>query len=783
MVLPLALTGVARAQQPPEVNKPTAADTAAQKTSLSIRPGTHAILDVGYRGRSIDGDEARFERYRDLRPGVVAGVSAKSETDESLFRLNAANIGYRDQQYIADYNKYGKLKASAQWNSIPLNYAFYTMTPWKDQGNNVWTLDPAARTAVQNKVPGALGVGTTAADLANASIFRGLATPFPMQSRRDILSLGAKYRLTDAIGLNLGFISTKKTGTQPFGGSFSFSNANEHPMTLDNRTNDMSAAIEWAKPSAGVLRFEWVGSRFKNQFQSLTWDNPVRVTDFSNGKLPPLGPYDPSGYSNFNGAAVGRLSLPPSNTLNTFSVLGLHKMPGHTSLNGQIAFTSMKQNEALIPWTTNTVIASPVVYAAFPGLASLPRPTAEAEVQGVNAVLNFATRPTSYFGFDMRYRYNDHRNLTPVFNAEEYVRFDAVPEETGGETEHFNIRQNQFETGATFTMLRRSSIKLGYIVDDVKREGRAFAGMTDYTFRLSLDTFGSDFMMLRFLFENTNRVGNGFSEEALEEGGFQPGLRSYDEANMNRNKGHLIFQVTPSEKMDFGLLVSAGKDVYRGPGHEFGLLRSSNASYNLTFNTYPTDHITAGANYGYEKFNTHQKSRNANPLSGVPGAYESWLDPNRDWLLDNDEKVNNAGLYVDVTSLLPRTDLGLNYDLSRSDNPFVFSGPRIQELTTNIALTPRDGSPCGTSVAFCFAPLAPVKNTWQQLKVDIKHMLLANYGIGFGYMYEKLDIADFATRNLADGSPRVDPLGAITTGYGNRPYKGQTFTLRGMYTF
>ncbi len=783
VVLPLALTGVAVAQQPPEVNKPTAADTAAQKTPLSTKQGTHAILDVGYRGRSIDGDEARFERYRDLRSGVVAGVSAKTEDAESMLRFNAANIGYHDQQYIADYNKYGKVKALAQWNSIPLNYAYYTMTPWRDQGGNVWTLDPAARTAVQNKVPGVLGIGGTPADLANASIYRGLATPFPMQSRRDILSLGMKYRLTDAIGVNLGFSSTKKSGTQPFGGSFSFSNGNEHPMTLDNRTNDMSAAVEWAKPTAGVIRLEWVGSRFKNQFQSLTWDNPMRATDFSNGKLPPLGPYDPSGYANFNGPAFGRLALPPSNTLNSFSLLGLHKMPGRTSLNGQLAFTSMKQNDKLIPWTTNSVIASPVVFAAFPGLASLPRQTAEAEVQGINAVLNFATRPTTYFGFDMRYRYNDHRNLTPVFNGEEYVRFDAVPEETGGETEHFNIRQNMFETGATFTALRQSSIKLGYIVDDVKREGRSFAGMTDYTFRASLDTYGNESVMLRLLFENTHRVGNGFSELALEEGGFQPGLRSYDEANMDRNKGHLIVQLTPTEKMDFGLLVSAGHDSYHGPGHEFGLLSSSNASYNLTFNAYPTDRVTAGANFGYERFKTHQKSRNANPPSGVPGAYESWLDPNRDWLLDNDEKVKNAGLYIDVTKLLANTDLSLNYDLSHSDNPFDFSGPRIQELTTNVALTPRDGAPCGTGIFPCFAPLAPVKNTWQQLKLDLKHMFLANYGIGFGYMYEKFDIADFATRNLPDGSPRIDPLGAITTGYSNRPYRGQTFTLRGMYTF
>ena len=480
-VLLLAFTGVARAQQTaaapdttPAATPATAPDTtpaATPATAPDTAPAISGWFDFGFRGSSVDGDKARWERYRDLRDGLLTKGDFSKETDNYQLRFRVANAGYHDQQYVADYNNYGKLKVTAMWNSIPLNYAYNTLTPWKDQGGNVWTLDAAARTQVQNKVPGVLGIGTTAANYNQASIYRGLATAFPMQARRDVMSLGLKYRLTDAAGLDLAFSSTKKSGNQPFGASFAFNNGNELPMTLDNRTNDLTAALEWAKASTGMLRVAWDGSWFKNQFQSLTWDNPLRATDFTNGKVPPLGPYDPSGYSNGNGPAFGRLALPPSNSLNTFSALGLYKMPGHSTLNGQLSLTTMKQNEALIPWTTNTMIANAAVYALFPGLKTLPRPTAEAEVRGVNALLNYTTRPNEYFAFDMSYRFNDHKNLTPVFDAVEYVRFDAVPEETGGETEHFNIRQNTFETGATFTMLPNTSIKLGYILDDVKRDG------------------------------------------------------------------------------------------------------------------------------------------------------------------------------------------------------------------------------------------------------------------------------------------------------------------------
>lgn len=764
-VLLLALPCVARAQQ--------------KETPPATTPAVTGWFDVGYRGSSVDGDKARWERYRDLRDGALTKGDFRKETDNYLIRFRTGNVGYHDQQYVLDYNRYGKVKVTAQWNSTPLNYAYNTLTPWTNQGGNVWKLDAATRTNVQNKVPGVLGVLTTAAQYDLASIYRGLATVFEMQARRDVASIGMKYRLTDVVRVDLAFSSTKKSGYQPFGVAFAFSNANELPMELDNRTNDLTAAIEWSRGRTGMLRVAWDGSWFNNQFLSLTWDNPRMATDFSNGKTPPAGPYDPSGYSNGNGPAFGRLALPPSNSLNKFSILGLYKMPGHSTLNGQLAFTTMRQDEELIPWTTNSVINSETVWAAFPNLRTLERSTAEAKVQGVNAVLNYATRPSKYFGFDMRYRFNDHKNLTPHFDAVEYVRFDAVPEETGSETERYSIRQNTFETGVTFNLRSNTALKVGYVFDDFKREGRAFADMTDYTFRVSLDTYGNQHVMVRGIYENTRRVGNGFSEHALEEGGGQPGLRFYDEADTDRNKGTLVLQVTPNEKVDVGFSVAAGKDVYKGEGHEFGLLDNTNASYNVNLAIYPRDGVILGGNFGYDTFSSMQKSRNANPPSGATdGRYESWLDPNRDWNLDNDETVKSAGVYLDVIKALPNTDIRFSYDYSDSDNAFVHSGPRIQAMQTNTILTTGDTRPCAATLTSCFQALPNVTNKWQQMKVDLKHMFRPKVGVGLGYWYEKLDIVDFATTNLPDGSPRIDPLGEISTGYGNRPYKGQTGMVR-----
>ena len=60
-------------------------------------------VDVGARGTSSSGDEARYERYRDLRTGVFSHLVFGSADESRVWSAGADHVGYRNQEYVFRY--------------------------------------------------------------------------------------------------------------------------------------------------------------------------------------------------------------------------------------------------------------------------------------------------------------------------------------------------------------------------------------------------------------------------------------------------------------------------------------------------------------------------------------------------------------------------------------------------------------------------------------------------------------------------------------------------------
>lgn len=401
----------------------------------------------------------------------------------------------------------------------------------------------------------------------------------------------------------------------------------------------------------------------------------------------------------------------------------------------------------------------------------------------MNTLLNFSTRPFRPRNFTVRYRYNQRDVQTPTFDATEYVRFDAVPEEIEeGLSHQFDTSRHIFDANVSFTPARWGTLRAGYGHEAVERHGRGFSDVGEHIFRVSFDTFSSRRVTVRAGFDVARRRGEGFVETGIDyelgPGGTQPTLRYYDEANRDRTRGSLLFTVMPRDTVDVYVSFAGGKDEYMAdtsvpvsrPGELFGLQDSDVTSWNAGVNVHPTDVVAFGANYGRDTYGSFQLSRNANPPPDP-----SFTDPNRNWTLDNDDKINTVSVYLDLLRAVRNTDIRFGYDFSDSDNSFVHGGPRIAALASLNQ----------------FIPLPDVENTWHRATADVQYFFTSRAGIGVGYYFEKLDIVDFNTIDTngpggftpATGAPRIDWLGGLITGYGNRPYTGHTAYVRLLYRF
>lgn len=778
---------------------PALAQTAPPGQPAVPTPLLQGTIDFGGLFTTTTGDEARYERYRDTRDGVYSSFALTRDSGSYLFDASASHVGYRDQRYDAGFFS-RRVKASFNWTSLPLNYSYIARTPFTTTGSTL-TLDDNAQRAVQGPTnaandgtavgvpcaPGALPASCGTPALAaqaktNRSIYTGLANPFDLRHVRDTAAASITYAATRALDVDAKFTSAMRSGQQPWGASFAFNDAVELPQPLDQRTNDATLGATWANPR-GMVRLGWDGSWFTNRIHNLVWDNPIRLTDFSNGLAPPLGPYDPSGYSNGNGPAQGRQAMAPGNSMHVVSATALYKLPGRTTLNGTAQLTSQNQDETLIPWTINSVINTPVVFAAFPHLSSLPRPTAQGEARGINTLLNLSTRPVRRMNVTVRYRYNERDVRTPAFDAREYVRFDSVPEEIEeGISEQFDTSRQIFDANLSFTPAAFGTLRVGYGHEAVERHGRGFSDVGEHIFRSSFDAFSSRYVTVRAAFDVARRRGEGFVETGVDyesgPGGTQPTLRYYDEADRDRTRGSLLFTVMPRDAFDVYLQFAAGRDDYLAdtsvpvnrPGELFGLHASDVTTWNAGINVHPTDIVAFGANVGRDRYASLQLSRNANPPPDP-----SWTDPARNWTLDNTDLVTTVAAYLDLLRAVRNTDIRVGYDYSDSDNSFVHGGPRIAALT---ALN-------------TFIPLPAVENAWHRVTADAQYFFTARAGIGVGYYVETFDVVDFNTIDTngpvgvvpATGDPRIDWLGGLITGYGNRPYTVHTGYVRVLYRF
>jgi len=705
--------GQTKPAQPPPATTPPPAAAPAVEVPHSLFDQTWHQFQFGARLTNIDGDPARFQRYQDVRDGVLftdARYASEAPEGDWAFRAAADNVGYRDQRYFADYERTGRFRIAGRWDEIPQFYSVDTATPYTHTGDNL-VLDDATQQAAQN------GGGL--------NVWLPKSPQFDLRERRDIGTVNFLATPAPQLDVTASYTMNRHVGELPWGASFGFGNDVEVPLPYDSRANDFTVGAQWNN-TRNMLSVAYNGSWFDNLDTPLIWDSPLRLTDIAGTP------------------GRGRTALWPSNSAQTVSVGGFTKFAHRTQLTGFISFGTWKNDETLQPFTINSAL--PVL--------PLPRSTADAEAGVISTNLNLVSRPQMDWRFSARFRNYDYSNNTPHFTINQYVSYDANVSDanTHGPELYAHSRTN-FDADATWTKLQPVALTVGYSRNNTGHDFRIFENTGENVFRLTADAVGSQFVSFRAQYEHASKTGSDLNEDLLVEIGEQPDMRHYDIANRNRNKFTGQMDVSPNEFLTLSASAGFGKDDF--PDSYFGLEQSSFQTFSVGADFKQPDGWGVGASYNYEHYSGDQRSRTAS--SGQTPPQET--DPRRDWMVNSKERVNYFSIYATPPKIGEKTEARFSYDISDALGSYLY--------TTD---------PGWTSVGLVTPNQLPdVFNKLQQLHVDVRHRLNNRLAATFSYLYEPFRVYDFAFDKSVVNSI-VQPS-SLVMGYIYRPYTANSFNF------
>ena len=595
----------------------------SQTDTTTINKGEVTVAGVV---ADVDGEEARFQRYRDRRDGVNLDVDLTFDSSGWLTRVFSKGVGRRDQQYFVGVERQGKVGASFMMTGIPVFYSARMQSPYSASGG-VLTMDLAARQQLED--------GT----LLLPDFISGLPLTDALTKRSEYLAEVYAFVAPDwKAEAELKLIT--KTGQQPYFASFGFSDVVEIPLPLNYRTTNVTAETEWGNQK-GLFRVQYLGSWFNNDNQSITWDQPNVTVDRSNA------------------TSRGRLAAWPSNTYQSVSSTGSVAFAGRSRFTGTVAVGVMSQDEALLPHTINSAME----------VIPLDRTTAEGDARTLLVNLNFTSRPTKLVRFKAKYRYHNLDKRTPSFDGERYVRMDYSMRTGGGDSHPFSVKRQSLGAEVAVSPGMAASFMAGYGYEAADRTFRVIPEQTQNKFWVGFDSVGNRYFSLRTKYEYSTRDGAADLDilHAVHE---REELRHFDVANRDRNQFTAKFSATPTPETGVNFSFALGKDEFKADLHDspiaqLGLLDNNHRIITVGFNAAPRDDVYFDVYYVHEQYDTLQRNHAGSGSTESNPAYE-WAD-------DGSEKVNTFGFSLSADGIRDLVDLGLDWTYTDAESLYHYA--------------------------------------------------------------------------------------------------------------
>jgi MtrB/PioB family decaheme-associated outer membrane protein len=702
---------------PAAPQKPAAAPQAAP-AATDVGTTTSGSFDFGGRGTTYTGDPARYNEFRDMSNGLFLDNFGTAIQKSGWFMdVNGNNAGRKDAFYAGEAVRPGRVKIWGSFSQVPWLLSDTTKTLYQGVGTGTLTIPNYVQSLLQ----------TTASQIGAVA---ATATPFDLSSGRKYSTGGLQLTPNTDTTVTVDVNHMDRTGEIVGGGSFGFSAADELPIPVNQHQTDADAGIE-RTVGDWLFRVGYNSSWFRNDNQSLAWDNPYQLTDTKT--LP----------------GVGEMALSPNSFMQTVNGSASIKLPMHTRLTGTLSFGSLTDNTTLLPESTNTALPT----------YGLNRTTSEGDGRTVSGNFIFTSRPIRALDLDVRYRYYDYDDETPVATqVGGRIDYDSTnevaPLTPPNATMPFGLASQTVDASANVD-LGFGEVGAAYSLDDSTYTNRLFQGSVTNAERVTFDTTGNHWLILHGRYEHSERVGNGFNNSFLNAIGEQPTLETYDIANMTEDVGTLTGSILLSGSLSVNLSAGDGKDTYpdNSSATGFGLANAQYKTYGIGFAAAPTDNISFTASYDLNVYQTLQNSRSASTTA-------QFTNPAFDWSANGNDRTNSVLADLDVKNLIGKLRLKVTGDFNKGSTLYLYGLAPVTSLPA-------------------VSQLPSVMSELRRVTIDLSYPLSTRTTVGLAYWYEQFLVSDFAQDGNAIPTLNIPSL--LTLGNVLLPYTAQTVFARVTY--
>lgn len=731
------------------------------------------------------GKSAKYDDYTGADEGMHATGGADLTYNKEAFYLNfrAKDVGYDNRNLYLEEGVYGKYKLFLEYDQTPHIISNNSQTIFNGAGTGTLTL------------PSGWVRGNQTTNMSGA--LSGNKKDVELRTDRKAYSAGISSSLSD-FDFKVSFKKDEKEGTKSIGGVIGNSGGTNRgiilPEPVDYTTDELKASVAYSR-DAFQVELGYYLSQFTNGNKSLTWENP----------------YDISAY---NDPTVSRISLPPDNTHNKFSLTGGINLPLESRLSFVGEYGIMEQDEDLLPWSNNTATqynnGTTNTGACGTGGSSLPRCTAETEIDVTHLGLNLSSKPLPKLALGLKYRYYKTENKTPK-TAWYYVNNDQGGTGTGSQpttvaamTTNFEVlnnlpydyEQNQAKLDASYMLFSGTTLKLGYDYETIDRDYREIRKTEEKTYRAAVSSMLSSFAVANLNYSFASRHGDDeysdanvydemrpaeyralFTSTTVSSATYvganwdnNPLVRKYDIANRERTKYGANVALFPTDTSTFGLYYNYNRDDYSDS--VLGLKYRENQNYTLDVTFSPLEIASVYAYATHEDIDSDQTSRTVTG-GGAGGAYkgetavESGNGRTTQWSMMQNTNVDTVGGGVNFGLLEKKLTLGADFSYSESKANTSFTA----------------GSYFNGSSATRFLPvnMPELMTKLRTIGLTAKYQFTNNLKVGVGYQYENYKSDDWQTDNLDPSSDRITDL--ITLSGSEPDYKSHTGMVFLTYNF